>query len=200
MTRSFRLAAAALLTLLATPALAKKPAPADPPAAEASASATATTEAPGQAAAVERLQGTWKIVLNDEQKQELATLQLAFRDPPPTDDELKNLDKKDAMLVGMVLMARKKDPDSQQLAQMKTLMMGLADTTLTFGDGQLTMGLGTMQLGGPYNVVKAAGDKVTIHHEPKDGKAQDIPITFDGDDTIVLSDDKGQETRFQRQP
>lgn len=195
------LLALALCGLLAPTALAKRPKKAEEPAPEPQ-TEQAATEAVPQAeapAATKTLVGHWKIVLDEQQQKDLSVLQLAFREPPPTEDELAGLSTEEATMVAMILMAREADPNSKELADMRAMMEGMGNATLAFTPDKMTMNLGGMELVGTYAVTSTEGDTWKVHHVPAEGDETDFQVTFDGANAILLGNGEGGTTRFERQ-
>lgn len=179
-----------------------------PPAAPVA--ATSPT-APGPAAVAsprERLLGTWSIVLSDEERRQVELLQLAFRDPAPTEEELaaSPWSEEERGMVRLMAAARAADPDDPKVAEMKAAAEGLRSATLTITADTMTFQAGAVTEVSTWSVQAEEAESLTIEAvEPvgsdgSPGERDLATIRFEGEDRLVMADvdDPSQRQVFAR--
>lgn len=151
------------------------------------AAATAAPEAPQTLA--ERIRGEWRVILSEQEKQQLETLKFAFRDPPPTDAEIEaaNLSQEEGFLVALILMSRAQDPNDPKIASMRATMESLANVELSITADKMTMAIAGDAEEASYRVVEEGDSKLEIKTTNAKGEEDDITLTFDGD-TLTLTE------------
>ncbi len=176
-------------------------------AATTAAPAPAPTEAaaPAPAAAKkssEAIQGTWSIVLGDEEKRQVEVMQMALKDPAPTEEELKKagLSEDEMMMVALMGAARAADPNDPKVKEMAAAVEGLASATMTVTATDMTFKAGTMTETASYTVQSEEGPVVTIKTTDADGTEETATLTLEGNTTLVLGDpaDPTKTQKFTR--
>jgi len=172
----------------------------------------AATAAPAKASA--RLLGEWSIVLSDQEKRQVDVLQLALKDPAPTQEDMAkmNLTEDEKTMVGLMAAAKAKNPSDPKVAQMKAAADGLGQASVTITADHMTFHAGPVTQDSTYTVTAETDSTVSIQSaDPAKAEAaaaaagtppeQNMAtITFLDPDTIELSDseDATKKQTFKR--
>ena len=189
----FRVASVLLVgLLLAGPAFAKKgkdKVPAPEPAAEAPATAEAGVTRPAD------LIGEWKVVLSAAEQRSLDVMALVFRDPPPTEDELKamNLDENEQALAAVIAIARAEDPNDPKIAEARALLDAMPDSHVILTADHFTMVVGDKKIDSPYTATQNADGTLTLQ-VPEAEEVRRVWVVSVAGDTLSATPTGSPET------
>lgn len=115
------------------------------------------------------MHGTWSMQMTAEQAMELAAMELALREPPPTQEEIEaaSLTEKQMAVVAMILMTRESDPTAPTVNQMREAIDDMKGATVTIAPETITFAVGEERQVSAYRVVgeEPAGVHVLITDE-----------------------------------
>lgn len=186
---------AALCALAAGPACREEPAPSKPP--------VAAEPAPAAGVARKQLRGSWVISLNDAQKRELDVMAMAFRDPPPTAEELtkKAFSNAEQGVILALADLRQRKPDDPQLAEARKVVQGMAESSLWIGTSSLAMAVGGLRESAVFEVLTETSSVVTVKARVRSGREETLVFTVIDAGTIEMGKQGQADTlRFERRP
>lgn len=99
--------------------------------------------------------GEWALELTPSQQRQFELLELAFREPPPTESELAALELQpdEQLMIGMVLMGREQHPDELSTPDLQQSLEELASATLSFTETDLVFTHGEERDEASYTVL-----------------------------------------------
>ncbi|MCB9781247.1 MAG: hypothetical protein H6742_21955 [Alphaproteobacteria bacterium] len=149
-----------------------------------------------------KLQGEWAISLSDEEKRSVEVLQLALKDPAPTEEDMTkmNLTDDEKMMVAFIGAAKAQDPSDPKVKEMEETAKALGSATLTVSDKEMTFKAGPTVEKATYVVESETDTSVTLKTTDADGKEDSSTITFKDEKTIELTDanDPSKKQTFVR--
>ena len=158
--------------------------------------------------ASDRLLGQWSLVLSDEEKRQVQILQLALKSPAPTADDMAklSLSEDEKNMVGVMAVAKAKNPGDPKITQMKAAADGLANATVTITPDHMTFSAGPVTEDATYTVTSQTDTTVTLSSRSApspDGtpaESRTATITFVDPNTIELvdGDDPSKKQLFTR--
>ncbi len=177
------------------------PAAAAPPGEEAGAEPAATVSKPS-----ELILGEWALELTPTQQRQYELLEIAFRDPPPTEQELAELElsPEEQLMIGMVLMGREQHPEEHGDPDVRQGLEELASATLTITADSLEFAYGEERDPAQYTVLSEETSSLVIETtSPTEGApvVEKVNVQLDGTDRLVLwaeGDDAGTRQTFTR--
>jgi hypothetical protein len=194
---SFIRSCVACLSLLLASACVQSQAPVAPPADQAGAGGPAPEQGaqdqppPEAEKASSLVQGEWALELTPTQQRQHELLQLAFQDPPPTQDELAALDlaPDEELMLGMVLMGREQHPDDAATPQVHRSLAELSSATLTVSADTMVFSHGEEADEASYTVVNEEGGSLVVETTTQvEGQpvVEKVNILLEGRDRLQL--------------
>lgn len=138
-----------------------------------------------------QLNGEWTLELDADLTAQLAALELAFRDPIPTDEELaaQDLPARAASTATLVVRARRANPDAELLATYRSLLGQMKTQKVVFEGDSLRFGNAESSLQGTYEVLETNENGGRIRITPSEGRARDHLVVFEHTDRVSLTPD-----------
>mgnify|MGYP006971707958 CR=1 FL=1 len=135
--------------------------------------------------------GEWVLELNPTQQRQYELLQLAFHDPPPTEQELEamELGPEEQLMIGMVLMGREQHPDDAATPDVQRGLDELASATLTVTADSLSFSHGEERDQASYTVnseedaTLVLETTTTVEGQPV---VEFVNVRFDGIDRLLI--------------
>ncbi|NOY28117.1 MAG: hypothetical protein GXP62_19805 [Oligoflexia bacterium] len=163
----------------------------------ASTSSAPAAKPPAARKASEKIQGTWNIVLGDDEKRQVEVLKLALKDPAPTEVELTaaKLNDDEKMMVSLLGAARAKNPSDPKIKKMQAAADGLGQATVQITATGMTFTAGTVKEDSTYTVDSETDNVVKVSstlQSSTDGSptaTQHATLTLTSDDTLEMVDD-----------
>ncbi len=129
--------------------------------------------------------------LTPTQQRQFELLQMAFRDPPPTREELAQLDlsSDESLMIGMVLMGREQHPDDHALPDVHKSLDELSSATLVATGDQLTFSYGQESDVASYSVLEQAESSLileTVSNTDGQRVVEKVQVSFEGGDLLTL--------------
>lgn len=193
-------ASIAILAILATlcaaaagSACREEPAPSKPP--------VAAQAAPAAGGARKQLLGSWVISLNEAQQRELDVMAMAFRDPPPTAEELtkKAFSSAEQGVILALADLRQRKPDDPQLVEARKVVQGMAESSLWIGTSSLAMAVGGLRESAVFEVLTETSTVVTLKARVRSGREETLVFKVIDAGTIELGKPGQPDAlRFQR--
>ncbi len=144
-----------------------------------------------------RLQGSWRMELSAEQKDRYRLITLAFRDPPPSEDEIKELalGSDDQTMLEMIQQRMAEDPNDPQLAEIRSSLQGYQDSSLEITADQLRFSWGDRQEVYAYTVEESGTGSFTITTRALDGEQpnESVTIALEGENRMSVTPEGGSE-------
>lgn len=139
----------------------------------------------------ELILGEWALELTPTQQRQYELLQLAFRNPPPTEQELAELalGPEEQLMIGMVLMGREQHPDQAASPQLHEGLEELASATLTITADSLTFAHGEDLDLAAYTVLSEETSTLQLETTTTvDGQpvVEKVNVQLDGTDRLQL--------------
>ena len=151
---------------------------------------------------VEQLQGTWQVEPSEEDRRKATLLELAFREPPPTEADLSHADltPQETQLVQGLLQARQNDPSEPRLLAMKAKMEGIDGALLEITDQELRFSLGGTTMVRQYTVLSSDASTVRVSVVDSSGQREEDQFSFRSPDEVELTEPSGRSTMLRRKP
>ncbi len=154
----------------------------------------------------EQIQGDWDLELSATQQRQRELLELAFRDPPPSETELEELElgPEEQLMLGMVMMGRQQHPDRAADPEVLRGLEELSNASLTISADSLVFTHGQARQEASYTVAEEGSSSVSVQTTTtREGQpvVERVEILLDGADHLVLrvqDDPSGAEQRFVR--
>ena len=143
---------------------------------------------------VARMQGTWRIALTPEQRQQVQTMRFLLREPPPTNEEVQalNLSEDEATAALHILREIRYDPNGERTQQLRSAIAGLEQSELSFGPERLEVRVGGVTKAGTYEVGATTGSSAHLQLTRDDGETESVALTLTDDQELVFG--FGQDT------
>jgi len=147
-------------------------------------------EAPtAQTHLVARMQGEWRIALTPVQRQQVRTMRFLLREPPPTNEEVQQLDlnEEEAKAAIHILQEIRYDPGGERTRQLRAAIAGLEQGELSISPDRLEIRVGGVTKAGSYEVGATTGDSAHLLLTP-DGasKAESVALTLTPDHELIF--------------
>jgi hypothetical protein len=154
----------------------------------------------------EQIRGDWDLELSATQQRQRELLELAFRDPPPSEQELEalELNPEEQLMLGMVLMGREQHPDRGADPKVLQGLEELSNAGLTVGEDSLVFTHGDQRREASYSIVGEESSSVVAETTTMRGGepvVETVEILLEGADHLILriqGDPSGVEQRFVR--
>jgi hypothetical protein len=164
---------------------------APPPPAGMGEGATAPPAAEATTPPRERILGAWTMALTEAQQRQYRLLELAFRDPPPSADELArlDLDQSEQLMLTSAMAGRAQDPNDPSIAELRRGLEELASANLEVTGERLVFTFAEEREEATYTVASEENGVLVLHTvTPHEGGtvAEDVQVTFEGEDKMSL--------------
>jgi hypothetical protein len=135
--------------------------------------------------------GDWVLELTPTQQRQYELLQLAFRNPPPTEADLAamELQPDEQLMIGMVLMGREQHPDEATTPEVQRSLDELASASLTITEDSLTFAHGEELDKASYTVVSEETTSMVLETTTTfEGQpvVEQVNVRFDSVDRLQL--------------
>lgn len=142
-----------------------------------------------------RVLGEWRLVLDEADRRQLEALELAFRDPVPSDDEIAAAALADdaAMLVGLIVGLRRVDPEDPALAAYREGLIGLRGARFVVTESAMTLSFGSTSSTQTYQVIGERGDRLRIEVRAEDGSRIDAVLRLREEEGLLQYAEAGRD-------
>jgi hypothetical protein len=145
--------------------------------------------------------GEWALELTPSQQRQLELLELAFRDPPPTEAELSafELQPDEQLMIGMVLMGREQHPDELTTPELQRSLDELSSATLTITADSLVFTHGEERDEARYTVLSEETTSMQLETTTTvDGQpvVEKVNVQFESEHRLQLwAEGEGEDAR-----